>query len=348
MYSNNQKISSFYPNSKKNPNSQWTKNIPQTNPIPNINPNPTNNSGSNSGSNLGSNSIINFSEKNISDSVQLALITVNLTWQRFKSMELYEMENYVKTLAYNNSFESKKYLLALNILSQELSQIKNQITNFLLTQSKTPSKDNNTYNTYNTFNSERSNKINMNEILCIQPDEFNLDINTYNKSSRFSQMTFDDNSHLTHLDTCEKFNNGSKYNNFKKTIPNRNPDMNFSGNPFDSVKITNSNKNFINVVSDNNSLSSFTSVISNNQNHSNLNNHDLHTNFYTWDNSSRITNNHMENMSQLSQTNHKNDLISNSIIRQTNPIAKSNIFNVGNKRLSNLNVGNSNNYVVTK
>lgn len=313
MYSNNQKISSFYPTSKKtsntynSANSSRIKNTILSNQNPNINIQ----------SNQPTNTTINFVEKNISDSTQLALLTVNLTWQRLKSMELFELENYIKTLAYNNSFDSKKYLLALNILTQELILIKNQITNFLPIQKDSAPKNN---------NQETNKKINMNEILCIEPDEFNLDINLsktkfhFDQSNQLNQST--QSNQLNQFN--QQFDNMTNSNNSRKSNFNMNRSLDMgslTGNPFGSVKINNHTannpmvnnpKNTENFNMDNYSMNSY-SV------------HDLHSNFYT----------------------NSDNFSSNSIIRQTSPIAKTNNFSM-NRRSSNLSVGNSNNYLIIK
>lgn len=314
MFSNNTKISSFYPTNKR-PNTH------------------NNNSFTNNKNNLSNNNInnlfinnqfLNYQNDSISSSVELALITVNLSYPRLKLMSVEELDNYVKTMAYNNSYDSKKYLLALNILTEEIEKKQNNVIKQQLP------------NNQNKNNKDlQNNKINMNEVLYIEPEEFNLNTN-FNSNN---------NDYLTNHTNQSKSNSvfflndtNTSENNYKLFArQNKNLDMStYSGNPLGTFKITN-NEPFNSVRPINqfhkndskylyNQLNNDNDIIANNDNNNNFNSQFTFKNNY----SSNINN--------------------NNIIQQTSTLSNPQMFmtNGKNRRTSNLDVGSSNNYVIIK
>lgn len=293
MISNN-KVSSFYPSAKKplnnfvNPNLRIIGNQNLINKGHSINNNHTN------------------------DSVELALITVNLSLPRFKSMNRGELDNYVKTMAYNNSFDSKKYMLSLNILLNEHDRLQqDNITKQIIHMEETKPK------------SAMEQKVNLNnydarQMAYIEPDEFKLNtqpqqIQPQNPFSIINIIKNDDSSNVT--------------NNFS-IKQNKNLEMStYSGNPFGIVKITNSQPG--------NSLRPLNSVSRNNDNSTKYSIVDNMTDMSYNDNLTNRT-------TMVNKTNQ------NSVVKQTsftqNPSTV--MANGGKKRSSNLDVGTSNNYVI--
>ncbi|AYV80304.1 MAG: hypothetical protein Gaeavirus28_3 [Gaeavirus sp.] len=70
-------------------------------------------------SGVGPNSRFDYTQ--VDDSLELALLTLNLTHPRYKTMEKHELETYVRSLAFCSG-EQRKHLLALNILLKDMSK----------------------------------------------------------------------------------------------------------------------------------------------------------------------------------------------------------------------------------
>jgi hypothetical protein len=202
MFSNNQKIASFYPTGRKNHNNNYkfTQQTTSQNFVNFINDN----------KNVGSNEYI-------SESVELALITVNLSYARFKTMNMDELDNYVKTSSFDNSFNNRKYLLALNILLREKQRV--QQTEIIKQEPLKNQKEKNVLN--NNFN-------NFSQSLVYEPDEFKLDFNVFETDNK---KIFNINNNHQSVET-PKFS----------IKQNKNLDLStFNGNPHGIVKITNNN-----------------------------------------------------------------------------------------------------------
>lgn len=297
MFSNNSKVASFYPTIKRTNHFNNNQNANFIN------------------QNL-SNKFNNFNNNDTtSDSVELALITVNLNYARFKSMSIPELDSYVKTLAFNNSFDNKKYLLALNILLNEAQKIQQNIV------IKQDVKQNNQKTFFEKKTSD--NSIDFNNVAVIEPDEFNLDIN-----SEINKPTPQSNFFIKQ-DFTNQTNVSQPKFAFKQ---NRNLDLStFHGNPFGVTKITNNNPvssvRPINRTNDN--ITNFNTTINNNDNSSY---YETATNFASDDFS--------DNFSQRTLT-------TSNIIKQGSFIQNpSSVFASGGKRrTSNLDVGSSNNYL---
>jgi len=302
MFSNNTKISSFYPTI---PNNFFTK----------TNTTNTTNTTNNDLSSI-RNMPLNFQDKTISDSVELALITINLSLAKFKSMNKDEVENYVKNIIYNNSFESKKYMLALNILINETDRTFNNII-----KQQLPNKNNNQSNLFN-FNFQE-NKINLNDAICIEPDEFNLNTDNttkidYNTTKLDNNTFFNDNT------------NNSNQTFFIKS--NKNLEMStFNGNPMGTFKITNSLPA--------NSLRPI------NQTKKLFNQTDNTTNYSNTTKPIYLSDPNLPKKSSHQLT--TNIKSNNNVILQTSHLANQNSFsNNGKKRSSNMDISKSNDYIV--
>lgn len=295
MISNNTKVASFYPTAKKQLNNFLNPNL-KTNVNQNI---------INKGTTINSNT-------NISDSVELALITVNLSLPRFKSMNKDELDNYVKTLAYNNSFDSKKYMLSLNILLNEHN--KQQQDNVLkqvihMEETKPVLEQKIIMNSYDAR-----------QMSYIEPDEFKLNISTSHTVQPIIQNPFSIMNNIKNDDSS----NISQGFSIKQ---NKNLEMStYNGNPHGVVKIINSHAG--------NSLRPLNAMNRNNDNST--------TNY-------SFVNNTQNDMSDMSYNdNFTNRTNHNNIVKQTsfmqNPSTV--MANGGKRRSSNLDVGTSNNYVI--
>jgi hypothetical protein len=258
------------------------------------------------------NNELNFVNNNynnlVSDSVELALITVNLNYPRFKSMNIHELETYIKNMTINNTYDNKKYLLALNILLNEAKKIQQGLI----------IKQNISQNEKSKINND---SIDFNNVAVIEPEEFNLDIN--------SQMTTQTKPQ-TNFFIKQDFTNQTNVSQPKFTIKqNRNLDLStFHGNPFGVTKITNNNTaSSVRPISRmNDNISNFNTSINNNDNSSH---YESATNYASDDFSDNFSN----NFSQRSLT-------TNNIIKQGSFIQNpSSVFASGGKRrTSNLDV----------
>jgi hypothetical protein len=299
MFSNNPKVASFYPTAKK---TNHFNNYQNANFI---------------NQNLGNQNVnneFNFINNNsLSDSVELALITVNLNYPRFKSMNIYELETYIKNMAINNAYDNKKYFLALNILLNEAKKIQQSLI----------IKQNISQNEKSKIEPKINNSIDFNNVAVIEPDEFNLDIN-----SEINKPTPQSNFFIK-----QDFTNQTNVSQPKFTIKqNRNLDLStFHGNPFGVTKITNNNpvSSVRPINRTNENISNFNTTINNNDNSSY---YETATNF--------ASNDFSDNFSQRSLT-------TSNIIKQDSFIQNpSTVFASGGKRrTSNLDVGSSNNYL---
>jgi hypothetical protein len=334
MHSNNSKIASFYP-SQKRPSNQNLFNNNLGNSV-GIFPN------NNDKGLFINNHPINYHDDTISDSLELALITVNLSYIRFKSMNKEELDNYVKTTAYYNSHDSKKYLLALNILNSEIDKTKN---NLIIKQQPTNQNKNNKSQNYSF-----ENKINMNDMICVEPDEFNLNTGAMHidnisiiNQSKLQSTSFNDthnsqnlgNSYNTNIhDSNQKFP-------FKQ---NKNLDMStYNGNPLGTFKITNNLP--MNSLRPINQLNKQNTQFTNREDNSNTSNQINENSQFNSYNSYITHNSHNPNYDYSYEN---STLNRNGIIRQTSTLSNSSMFqgnNNGRKRTSNLDVSNSNNYI---
>jgi hypothetical protein len=303
MYSNNTKVASFYPTVKKPLNNFINQNFNSTNQI-----------------NLNKGSSINNTNNNInniSDSVELALITVNLSYPRFKTMNHDELDNYIKTMAYNNNFESKKYILSLNILLNELNKIQqNNIAKQVIHMDEIKP----------NANLEKRilvNNFDTSQMAFIEPDDFKLNIPITQTTSTISNTSF------------SIMNNANSYNTNSDNVTsqsqkfaikqNKNLEMStYNGNPYGIVKITNSQPG--------NSVRPFNYISKTNNN--NLSKHSFIDNT-----------NDMSYTDNMTNTTNQNGIIKQSSFMQ-NP--SSVMANGGKRRSSNLDVGSSNNYVIIK
>jgi hypothetical protein len=307
MFTNNSKIASFYPTSKRPNNSNYFNQFSNTSLT---SPSTTNNNLTF----LNNGEAIIFQDKTISPSIELALITVNLSNGRFKSMSREELDSYVKTVAYNNSHDSRKYLLALNILNAEID--KNQ--NHIIIQQSSLNKNTIEKSHLETMN---TNRIHMNENICIEPDEFKL--NTFSNSNKSDF-------------TCMSSNYNSNLNSKFASNQHKNMDMStYNGNPMGLFKITNNNPG--------NSVRPINQIIK-----QDFDNTSCLTNINHQDNTSSVNNiyNQSQNLTQYP----KQAINNNNIIQQSTIMTNPNNFqtNSGRRRTSNLDVGNSDNYVIIK
>lgn len=216
----------------------------------------------------------------MNDSLELALITCNISTQRFKVMTRNDLENYVKNLAYHSGFDNKKYLLSLNILLNEYDKHQaNNIVNQVQMNKKQEYIEKNIYH----------QKID-NTTLYIEPEDFKLPNNIKQNNINENNFTIKQNSNI-------------KENNIRQ---NKNLECSsYNGSIFGSIKTLNNNPS-ISFKPKN----EFVKEIKFNEN--------------------------IKPNIQLKQ--------SNNIINQGSFIQTS--FNLNNKkRNSNLDVGNSNNYV---
>jgi hypothetical protein len=168
-----------------------------------------------------------INEQYTNDSVELALITVNLSSARFRTMTSNSLEVYIKTMAYNNSFDSKKYLLALNILLNELGRIQqgNVSKNFIQMEHTKP--------TSILEQNIMTDKIDFNNISYVEPDEFKLNFPSNKTTTNHTEQTIYNISNNTNV------NNNQNQQLFFKN--NKNLEMSsYSGNPSGIVKIINS------------------------------------------------------------------------------------------------------------
>jgi hypothetical protein len=316
MFSNNSKVASFYPVNKRS-NTNFNNFIT----------NPTANSFSTNYNNLafGDGQCLNYQDNSISDSVELALITVNLSHNRFKSMNREELDSYIKSIAYNNSFESKKFLLALNILTAEIDKTYNNIIKQQPVINKNKNQNNNQYLKSDYDFQEK--KINMNEVICIEPDEFNLNTNLHS-SDNFTSYT---NSSMSQ-GFSPNINPTDPYNkNINKNVPfkqNKNLEMStFSGNPMGTFKITNNQP--MNSLRPINPIRK--NILDNTSNYDNVSQQTNTTSqFYFEDNSS---------YGSFDTKSNFHDTIGNkNIIQQTTPLSNPLMFqgNGGRKRTSNM------------
>lgn len=289
MYSNNTKVASFYPAVKKPLNNFINPNLKTTNQ-----------------NNFNKGSPINNTGNNISESVELALITVNLSYTRFKSMNRDELDNYVKTMAYNNNFDSKKYILSLSILLTEMDKIQQNNIVKQIIHTDEPKK---------TFEQKIIvNNYDVSQMAFIEPDEFKL-----NNSINQTPPTIASNTPFTIMNNRNSDNMTSQTQQFS-IKQNKNLEMStYNGNPYGIVKITNSHPGNsvrpLNHVSKTNNMS-MNSFIDNTNDMS-----------YT------------DNMT----TTRQNGIIKQTSFTQ-NPSTL--LANGAKKRSSNLDVGTSNNYVI--
>ena len=172
------------------------------------------------------------------------------------------------------------------------------------------------------------NKIDLNHVAFVEPDEFNLDISSRQDNSSNTNAS---NIHASFINnTYPDYTNNQAYqqNQTQKFATKQNKSLEMStynGNPYGVVKFTNSKP--ANSVRPINSLT--------------RTNNDLSTQF---DNMS-----FSDNMTQMTHTTNMSYAPSqNSIVKQTsfmqNPLAVQS--NGGKRRSSNLDVGSSNNYVI--
>ena len=103
----------------------------------------------------------------LNESIELALLTVNLSWNRFKSFSKEDLDLYVKSVAYNSG-ENRKYLLALKILNDELNKYCNPVIKQSIQNQKSNMTDTNIYTT---------------NPICVEPDEFKLNILSCNNQN---------------------------------------------------------------------------------------------------------------------------------------------------------------------
>lgn len=343
MFSNNTKIASFYPNTKHQNNGNYFNQyanrpiLNQKNP-----PIPQNNF-----TFFNKDEPINFQDKSLSISVELALLTVNLSFGRFKTMSREELDNYVKTNAYNNSYDSRKYLLALDILNEEMNKLQNHVIKQIL-----PLNKNSVEKTY-LEKAMGNNKINMNEVVCIEPDEFKLNTSPSDEITNFTGR-----SHNLHpvSNVNNTYNQDYNYNPNSNTNfasrQNRNVDMlTYNGNPMGTFKITNSGPG--NSLRPNNQSHKLDFNTNHSDNMTNITNtyyQDNMSNMSNMSNTSNMSNmSNMYNMSNIPTTNN-HFMNSNSIIQQSSVMANPLNFQIngGRRRTSNLDVGSSDNYVIIK
>lgn len=200
MFPNNTKTTSFYPIKKSNHINFQNLNFNNTNyNFQNI--------------------INNDNEYVINDSVELALITLNLTYKQFKIMNYDDLDNYTKVVAGNHSFDNKKFYLAFNILANELYNLQQkQIIKQEVSREQTHIK-NNPFINYNQ------------NALVIEPDEFKLNLCSLTNTKPINKNIAQTQVH-TQDNTQQQFN----------LQPKRNLDLStYSGNPFGMPKITNNN-----------------------------------------------------------------------------------------------------------
>lgn len=281
---------------------------------------------------------INYQNQSISSAVELALITVNLSWVKFKSMNKYELEVYVKTAAYNNSYESKKYLLALDILNTEMDKTHNNVIKQSLPLNKPqPEK---------SFLEKAmgNNRININETICIESDDFNLLTKPINNfSSGF--LTQNNLSSGIQNDNQTQYSTNTQNSNFNPSLGithNKNLDMaTYSGNPFGTTKIINGYVgNSVKPKNYENKNVQIQQIQQTQQTQQTPPQSIMHNGRqYYLDNQSMQS---MGNMQVVP------NMQNNNIIQQTSFISsQSNAqFNGGRRRTSNMDVGSSNNYVV--
>jgi hypothetical protein len=322
MFSNNPKIASFYPTSKRPNNSNYFNQF--SNPSLTTPTNTNNNI-----SFLSKDEPINFQDKSISPSVELALITVNLSSGRFKTMSREELDNYVKTAAYNNSYDSRKYLLALNILNSEIDKNYNHI----IKQQLQPNKIEKSH----FEKAKNENRINMNDMICIESDEFKLNTfitDEFADSSSMCPNFISQSASMTsnNMGNMYSTSNNNSNSNSKFIKQNRNLDMStYSGNPMGSFRITNNNPG-----------NSFRPI---NQIHKSeidiTSNQDNMSTMSTMSNMSNVYNNTNLTNKQINQ---------NNIIQQSSMLSNPLNFQIngGRRRTSNLDVGSSDNYVIIK
>lgn len=329
MFSNNPKVASFYPTNKR-PNTNFY-NHSLTNTLM------TNSSTNNDNLSFTNNQPLNFQNKSISDSVELALITVNLSYTKFKSMSREELDNYVKIAAYNNSYESKKFLLALNILIAEIDKTHNNVIKQQLPLNQNKNQNYNQNN--NSYFDYQEKKINMNDVICVEPDEFNLNthMNSCDNSTNYTHEPISQS--MSFLNNTNNYNDSSTSQKFS-IKQNRNLDMStFSGNPLGTFKITNSQPvNSLRPI--NQSHKKDLEIVNQLDNMSNKTN--ISTPVYSSD----------QNLTFRSapQFNYTSSMNSNSIIQQTSTLSNPMMFqgNGGRRRTSNMDVSSSNDYVIIK
>ena len=336
MFSNNPKVASFYPTNKSS-NTNFYNQL-------SANTTMTNSFGANNSMLFTNNQPINYQNKSISDSVELALITVNLSYSKFKSMDKEELDNHIKVAAYNNGYESKKFLLALNILNAEIDKTQHNII-------KQQSPQNN-----KSYVDTQENKINMSEVICVEPDEFNLDTHMSN-SDNSTNYTYESRSQP--ISFVNNINNTNTFNPNQKFIikQNKNLDMStYSGNPMGIFKITNSqpvnsvrpinqfHKNNFEVVTQQDNMSN-TSNTSNVSNMTNMTNMTAPTHLFNSNSDFSSQHNYTSAMNNNQSSN-----INNNIIRQTSTLSNPLMFqgNGGRKRTSNMDISSSNNFVTIK
>lgn len=336
MFTNNSKIASFYPTSKRPNNSNYFNQFSNTSLT---NPSTTNNNLTF----LNNGEPINFQDKTISPSIELALITINLSNGRFKSMSREELDNYVKMTAYNNSNDSRKYLLALNILNTEIENNQNHI---IIQQ---PSLKKNTIDKSHlekTMSNNRINMNNMNNMICIEPDEFKLNIiSNSDKSDCTSNSNYYLNSQSVPMTTDNSIFN-QNFNSKLASKQNKNMDMStYNGNPMGLFRITNNNPG--------NSVRPINPIIKQDfDNESCLTNANHRDNTCNTSNTSNISYassvNNIYNQSQNLTQYSKQAINHNNIIQQSTIMTNPNNFqtNGGRRRTSNLDFGNSDNYVI--
>jgi hypothetical protein len=204
MFPNNIKTTSFYPSKKVNHSN--FQNLSLNNTSYNF-----------------QNIINNGNDYVIIDSVELALITLNLTYKQFKIMNYDDLDNYTKTIAGNHSFDNKKFYLAFNILANELYNLQQkQIIKQEVSKEQTHIKT----NPFTNFNQN---------VIVVEPDEFKLNLCSLSNTKQMNKNIMQ-NQPITqvHNQTQEQ----SKFTIQQK----KNLDLStYSGNPFGITKITNNN-----------------------------------------------------------------------------------------------------------
>jgi hypothetical protein len=301
MYSNNTKVASFYPSSKKPLNNFLNSNL-KTIDNQNI---------------INKGYSINNNNNQISDSFELALITVNLSLPRFKSMNREEIDNYIKTMAYNNSFDSKKYMLSLNILLNEHDKLQQehftkQVIHIEETKPKSTSEQRVSMYNYDAR-----------QMAYIEPDEFKLNMSQSQSQSQSKPIQIYDPFSTTNNIKNDDSSNVSIPFSIKQ---NKNLEMTtYNGNPHGVVKIINSHAG--------NSLRPLNSMTRSNDN-------------------STIKSSTVYNTTDMSDISYNDNFTNrsnqNNVVKQTsfmqNPTSV--MANGGKRRTSNLDVGTSNNYVI--
>jgi len=193
MNSNNQRAMSFYPNNKKPINHNLINKSVANNNVNNYN-------------NIFNNvqEPINYVDNNINENVELALLTINLSYSKFKLMDKNHLEQYINSVSFSSS-ENRKFIISHNILSRELDRINNKIIKQDFIDNSISNKNTQANNTFyniidsnginnfdnginnfdngiNNFDNEinKFDTTNTNNKSYLEPDEFNLNIPSTN------------------------------------------------------------------------------------------------------------------------------------------------------------------------